>query len=188
MEPRREPVSLQRPVEAIQVPSGFKIQLEAGSFVIVQQVLDGNFTVMTERGGLARVDGKDADALGPAYVELARKAEELRSRRQEGPFDEQKVWEELKTVYDPEIPANVVDLGLIYLVGSEALPEGGHRVNIHMTLTAPGCGVGPMIVEDVKRKVEALPGVREARVELVFEPPWDQSRMTEAARLALGLY
>ena len=188
METRREPVAVQRAVEAVQIPSGFHVQLEPGAYVIVQQVLDGNFTVMTERGGLARIEGKDADALGPTYVEAARKAAEVRSRRQEGPFDESKVWDELRTVYDPEIPANIVDLGLIYLVAPEALPDGGHQVTIHMTLTAPGCGVGPMIVDEVKRKVEALPGVREARVELVFDPPWDQSRMSEAARLALGLY
>ncbi len=188
MDLRREPVPIQRAVEAVQIPSGFHVQLEPGSHVIVQQVLDGNFTVMTERGGLARIEAKDADALGPAYVEAAQKAAEFRSRRQEGPFDESKVWDELRTVFDPEIPANIVDLGLIYLVAAEALPDGGHRVTVHMTLTAPACGVGPMIVDDVKRKVEALPGVREARVELVFDPPWDQSRMSEAARLALGLY
>jgi metal-sulfur cluster biosynthetic enzyme len=98
-----------------------------------------------------------------------------------------KVWEELRTVYDPEIPANIVDLGLIYLVQPEPV-EGGHRVTVHMTLTAPGCGVGPMIVDDVKRRVEAVPGVKEAVVELVFDPPWDQGRMSESARLALGLY
>jgi probable FeS assembly SUF system protein SufT len=187
MELRREPVLVQRGVEAIQIPGGYPIQLEPGAYVIVQQVLDGNFTVMTERGGLARVAAHDADALGAAFVELAQKAEAARAVRQDGPFDEQKVWAELKTVYDPEIPANIVDLGLIYLVSSEPA-SSGQRVNIHMTLTAPGCGVGPMIIDDVKRKVEALPGVQEAVVQLVFEPPWDQSRMSEAARLALGLF
>jgi probable FeS assembly SUF system protein SufT len=187
MEFRREPILVQRTVEAIQIPSGYSVRLEPGAYVIVQQVLDGNFTVMTERGGLARIAAQDADALGEAFVELAKKAEEARSVRQDGPFDVSKVWEELATVYDPEIPANIVDLGLIYEVGSEPA-EGGHRVRIHMTLTAPGCGVGPMIVDDVKRKVEALPGVKGADVQLVFDPPWEQSRMSEAARLALGLY
>ncbi|HEY7725517.1 MAG TPA: putative Fe-S cluster assembly protein SufT [Anaeromyxobacteraceae bacterium] len=188
MDFRREPVPLTRALEATQIPTGFQLRLEPGAFVIVQQVLDGNFTVMTERGGLARIAAADADALGPSYVELARKAAADRSRRQEGPYDESKVWDELRTVYDPEIPANIVDLGLIYRVGSEPLPEGGHRVLVDMTLTAPGCGVGPMIVDDVKRKVEGLPGVKEAAVTLVFDPPWDQTRMSEAARLALGLY
>lgn len=187
MEVRREPVTLLRSVEATQIPTGYRIRLEPGGYVIVQQVLDGNFTVMTERGGLARVEAKDADALGPSYVELAQKAEAERAQRREGPFDVDKVWEELRTVYDPEIPANIVDLGLIYLVQPEPV-EGGHRVMVHMTLTAPGCGVGPMIVDDVKRKVEGVPGVKEAVVELVFDPPWDQGRMSESARLALGLY
>lgn len=187
-EVRREPVLVQRTVEATLIPSGERVSLTPGVYVIVQQVMDGNFTVMTERGGLARIEGKDADALGGAYVELARKAAEARAVRQEGPFDAAKVWDELRTVYDPEIPANVVDLGLIYLVAAEPHPEGGHRVNIQMTLTAPACGVGPMIIDDVQKKVQALPGVRQAAVELVFEPPWDQSRMSESARLALGLY
>jgi len=187
MEYRREPVALLRAVEAVQIPSGFTIQLEPGAHVIVQQVQDGNFTVMTERGGLARVADRDADALGEVYVELARKAEAARAVRLDGPFDESKVWDELRTVYDPEIPANIVDLGLIYLVSSDPV-DGGRRVNVHMTLTAPGCGVGPMIVDDVKRKVQALPGVADVDVQLVFEPPWDQSRMSEGARLALGLY
>lgn len=187
MEFRREPVLLQKPVEAIQIPSGYQMRLEPGAHVIVQQVLDGNFTVMTERGGLARIAGEHAEALGADFVELARKAQEARAVRREGPFDASKVWDELATVYDPEIPANIVDLGLIYDVSSEPV-EGGHRVLIHMTLTAPGCGVGPMIVDEVKRKVETLPGVKEADVQLVFDPPWEQSRMSEAARLALGLY
>jgi probable FeS assembly SUF system protein SufT len=187
MEFRREPVAVQRLVEATQIPTGIRIQLEPGGYVIVQQVQDGNFTVMTERGGLARIDGKDADALGPTFVDLAEKATADRSVRQTGPFDESKVWDELRTVYDPEIPANIVDLGLIYEVSHEAA-QGGRRVHVNMTLTAPGCGVGPMIVDDVKRKVEALPGVAEVSVQLVFDPPWDQSRMSEAARLALGLY
>jgi probable FeS assembly SUF system protein SufT len=185
---RREPVLVQRSLEATQIPGGYPIPLQAGTHVVVQQVLDGNFTVMTERDGLARIEGKDADALGAAYVEIAQKAVEARAVRREGPFDESKVWDELRTVFDPEIPANIVDLGLIYEVSSEAHPEGGRRVTVQMTLTAPGCGVGPMIVDEVKRKVQALPGVGEAAVELVFDPPWDQSRMSEAARLALGLY
>jgi probable FeS assembly SUF system protein SufT len=183
---RREPVVINRFCDATQIPTGSLLRLEPGSMVIVQHVQDGNFTVMTERGGIARVEGKDADALGAEYVELARQAEEERSKRREGEFDEKKVWEELATVYDPEIPAPITELGLIYSV--DALPvEGGVHVLVTMTLTAPGCGVGPMLVEDVRRKVLGTPGVREVDVNLTFEPPWDQSRMTEAARLALGL-
>jgi probable FeS assembly SUF system protein SufT len=183
---RREPVFLKRGCDATQIPSGFRIRLDPGSYVIPQQVLDGNVTVMTERGGLARVAAEDADALGAEFVELAQKAEAARSERTQGPFDESKVWDELATVYDPEIPASIVDLGLVYQVASEPV-EGGVRVAVVMTLTAPGCGVGPVLVEDVRSKVARVPGVVDVRVDLVFEPPWDQSRMSEAAKLALGL-
>lgn len=184
---RREPVYLLRTCHATQIPSGFGVRLESGSFVVPQQVFDGNITVMTERGGLARIAAVDADALGPEYVELAKKAEEERAARAAGPFDEQKIWSELRTVYDPEIPASIVDLGLIYHVATEAAPEGGVNVVVVMTLTAPGCGVGPVLVEDVRSKVSHLPGVKGVDVQLVFDPPWDQSKMTEEARLTLGL-
>jgi len=188
MEVRREPVHILRAVEVTQIPTGERVELPPGATVILQHVQDGNFTIMTERGGLARIDGKDADALGPAYVEMAQEAEATRAVRQEGPFDEQKVWEELRTVYDPEIPANIVDLGLIYHVVPTPLREGGYKVAVQMTLTAPACGVGPMIVEDVRKKVAGLPGVKEADVQLVFEPMWTPDRMSESARLMLGLY
>ena len=155
--------------------------------VIVQQIQGGHFSVMTERGGIVRIDGKDADALGEECEALVRAIEEERAQRRQGPFDEAKVWEELATVYDPEIPAPITELGLIY--GVESVPqEDGVKVLVTMTLTAPGCGVGPMLVEDVRRKVMDMPGVKEVEVNLTFEPPWDQSRMTEAARLQLGLY
>ena len=182
---RREPVFLQRGVDAVQIPSGFKIRLDPGSYVVPQQVLGGNVTVMTERGGLARIAAADADALGQAYREQAEKAAAARAERVEGPFDEQKIWEELKTVYDPEIPASIVELGLVYAVASEPM-EGGHKVHVTMTLTAPGCGVGPVLVEDVRSKVARVPGVADVDVQLVFEPPWDQSMMSEAAKLSLG--
>ncbi|MFL5272469.1 MAG: putative Fe-S cluster assembly protein SufT [Anaeromyxobacteraceae bacterium] len=183
---RREPVILKRGCDATQIPSGFQIRLEPGSYVIPQQVLDGNVTVMTERGGLARVAAGDADALGQEYVELAEKAAAARAHRAQGDFDVAKVWDELKTVFDPEIPASIVDLGLVYEVASEPMASGQHVVVV-MTLTAPGCGVGPVLVEDVRSKVSRVPGVSDVDVQLVFDPPWDQSRMTEAARLSLGL-
>jgi probable FeS assembly SUF system protein SufT len=183
---RREPVLLQRGCDATQIPSGFQIRLDPGSYVIPQQVLDGNVTVMTERGGLARIAARDADALGAEYVELAAKAEAARAARAHGPFDQEKVWAELRTVFDPEIPASIVDLGLVYDVATEPVGDGV-RVLVTMTLTAPGCGVGPVLVEDVRAKVAGVPGVKDVDVQLVFEPPWDQSRMTEAARLQLGL-
>jgi probable FeS assembly SUF system protein SufT len=183
---RREPVFLLRGCDATQIPSGYKIRLDPGSYVIPQQVLDGNVTVMTERGGLARIVAADADALGQEYVDLAARAAEARAARAEGPFDEQKVWEELKTVYDPEIPASIVDLGLVYDVASEPA-AGGVNVLVTMTLTAPGCGVGPVLVEDVRSKLARVPGVAGVDVQLVFDPPWDQSMMSEAAKLALGI-
>lgn len=182
----REPVLTLREVKALQVPSGFEVMLPAGSWIVVQQTLGGQFTAMTEHGGLVRIEGQDADALGPAFVEEARRVDAERASRAEGPFDDAKVWEALKEVYDPEIPASIVELGLVYHVASEPV-EGGHRVLVHMTLTAPGCGIGPVLVDDVRRKVLGIPGVKDVQVELVFDPPWDPSRMTEAARLQLGL-
>ena len=182
---RREPVVLRRECDATQIPSGFKVRLEKEAYLIPQQVQDGNITVMTERGGLARIAAADADALGPDYVELAARAAVARASRTDGPFDERKVWDELSTVFDPEIPASIVDLGLVYEVTSEPV-EGGVKVLVAMTLTAPGCGVGPVLVEDVRSKLARLPGVKDVEVQLVFDPPWDPSRMSEAARLTLG--
>jgi len=181
----REPIALLRDVPATQVPSGFQVVLPRGAWVTVQQALGGQFTAMTERGGLVRIEGRDADALGPEYAEEARKAEEARAAAAAGPFDDEKVWDALRTVYDPEIPASIVELGLVYLVASEAV-DGGHRVVVRMTLTAPACGIGPILVDDVRRKVLSVPGVVDADVDLVFEPPWDPSRMSEAAKLQLG--
>lgn len=174
-----------RDVEVMQVPSGFRVVLPAGSWLVVQQTLGGQFTAMTDHGGLVRVDGKDADALGPEYEAEARKAADERARAAEGPFDEEKVWEALRSVYDPEIPSSIVELGLVYEVSSEEI-EGGRRVMVRMTLTAPGCGIGPVLVEDVRRAILGVPGVKSAEVELVFDPPWDPSRMSEAAKLQLG--
>jgi probable FeS assembly SUF system protein SufT len=181
----RTPIHTLRAVEALQVPSGFKVLLPENTWIVVQQTLGGQFTAMTQQGGLVRIDGKDADALGPELVEEARKHEAARAAAAEGPFQEEKVWDALREVYDPEIPASIVELGLVYLVAAEPV-EGGHLVRIHMTLTAPGCGIGPVLVDDVRRKVLGVPGVKDVEVELVFDPPWDPSRMSEAAKLQLG--
>jgi probable FeS assembly SUF system protein SufT len=181
----RAVVTTTRDVEVMQVPSGVRTTLPPGTPLVVQQALGGQFTAMTAVGGLVRVDGKDADALGPEYVEEARRFEAERAASHQGAFDEEKVWEALRQVYDPEIPSNIVELGLVYLVQSEPA-DGGHRVVVRMTLTAPACGIGPVLVEDVRRQVLAIPGVVDADVELVFDPPWDPSRMSEAAKLQLG--
>ncbi len=174
-----------RDVEVLQVPSGYKDTLPKGSWLVVQQSLGGQFTAMTDTGGLVRIDGKDADALGAEYVEEAQKSLAERTAAAEGPFDEEKVWDALRQVYDPEIPANIVDLGLVYVVTADKM-DGGYGVSVQMTLTAPGCGIGPVLVEDVRRAVLSVPGVVGAEVEIVFDPPWDPSRMSDAAKLQLG--
>jgi probable FeS assembly SUF system protein SufT len=181
----RIPATTTRAVEALLVPSGERVLFPAGTWLVVQQALGGQFTVMTDMGALARVDGKDADALGPELVEEMRRYEAARGAAAEGPFEEKQLWEALGTVYDPEIPASIVELGLVYGIDAEPV-EGGHRVRVQMTLTAPGCGIGPVLVDDVRRKLLGTPGVKDAEVELVFDPPWDPSRMSEAARLQLG--
>jgi len=182
---QRTPVSTSRDVEGVGIPSGERFLIPAGTWLVVQQSLGGQFTAMTERGGLVRVDGKDADALGPEFeAEAARFAAE-RASAAGGAFEEEKVWDALRTVYDPEIPASIVELGLVYLVAAEPV-EGGQKVHVRMTLTAPGCGIGPVLMDDVRRKVIGVPGVKDADVELVFDPPWDPSRMSEAAKLELG--
>jgi probable FeS assembly SUF system protein SufT len=181
----RKAVTTTTEVPALQVPSGYRVLLPAGTWLVVQQTLGGQFTCMTESGGLVRIDGKDAAALGPEYEAEARKIAEERATASAGPFEEEKVWDALRQVYDPEIPASIVELGLVYVVAAEPA-EGGHRVAIAMTLTAPGCGIGPVLVEDVRRAVLAVPGVVDVQVELVFDPPWDPSRMSEAAKLQLG--
>jgi probable FeS assembly SUF system protein SufT len=173
------PVALSRDCEATRIPSGDPERLAAGTRVEITQSLGGQFTITTDDGGLFRIAGKDADALGQQPAEAAAAA-------LEGPFDEQRVWEQLRTVFDPEIPVNLVDLGLIYRCQAVPLPDGGHRVEIDMSMTAPGCGMGDVLREDVRRKIQGLPGVREVRVEVVWDPPWDPSRMSDAARLQLG--
>jgi probable FeS assembly SUF system protein SufT len=172
---------LKRSCEATLIPSGEKVQLSQGDCVLVTQALGGSFTVQTEAGYLARIAASDADALG---LEVSRAKDEP---AEAGPFDLQKVTENLKTVFDPEIPVNVVDLGLIYVCEAHQLADGGHRVEIKMSMTAPGCGMGDVLKEDARAKVQAVPGVKEVDIEIVWEPPWDQSRMSEAARLQLGM-
>lgn len=181
----QELLTLQRDCPVTQIPSGETAILPQGAVLRVLQTLGGNVTVQTPDGRLVRIESKDVDALGEAFAKsLASEGD--RTEAKEGPFDETRLWEELRTVYDPEIPVNLVDLGLVYECTSTELPTGGRKVNVKMTMTAPGCGMGEVLREDVRRKVLALPGVSDAEVELVWEPPWDQSRMSEAARLQLG--
>jgi probable FeS assembly SUF system protein SufT len=170
-------VVLTRAVEATQIPSGVPHPLPPGSKVRLTQALGGSYTVMTEQGYMVRVDAKDADALGLAAVA----AEAAHAE-----FSEKLVWDQLKTVYDPEIPVNVVDLGLIYDC-KIAPTEGGNQIDIKMTMTAPGCGMADVLKSDIQRRLGSLPTVKQLHVEVVFDPPWNPGRMSEAARLQLGL-
>ena len=183
--------SLTREVEATQIPSGDPIQLPALSKVYITQQLGGSYTVMTDFG-LARIEGRDADALGSDIAAERDTAEaEAAERKAKGPTgeipDEEAIWVQLKNVFDPEIPVNIVDLGLVYSMLVNKNEEGGYKVDIQMTLTAPGCGMGPAIAEDAKSKVIFVPGVDEAEVHLVWEPAWDQSMISEEGRMTLGL-
>ncbi len=178
-----EAITLERDCDAILIPQGTPITLPKGSVVFVTQALGTSCTVNVN-GNLARIEGKDLDALGYEPIE-----ENLESASAEdGKVDEQLIWQQLSTCYDPEIPVNIVELGLIYDVKIEPLEEGGNRVNVTMTLTAPGCGMGDILVDDVRRKIEAVPNVTEVNVEMTFDPPWNQSMMSEAARLQMGLF
>jgi probable FeS assembly SUF system protein SufT len=180
-----EPVTLLRDVQAAVVPVGTNVTLLKGEQAYITQALGGSYTVVVN-GNMFRIDGADVDALGVQVQAKpttstggSRTAEEL----------EKEVWQALRTCYDPEIPVNIVDLGLIYDCQVAPLPStGNHQATIKMTLTAPGCGMGPMLAQDVQSKLLSIEGIDEAAVELVWDPPWNQGMMTEAARLQLGLY
>jgi probable FeS assembly SUF system protein SufT len=174
----KEQLELSREVDATQIPSGIPHKLAARTKVRLMQALGGSYTVMTDFGYMARIDAKDADALGLTPSAAAAEAPQE--------FSEKLVWDLLKTVYDPEIPVNVVDLGLIYACQATPAAEG-NRIDIKMTMTAPGCGMSDVLKADIQRKLSSLPAVKEVNVEVVFDPPWHPGRMTEGARLQLGL-
>ncbi len=164
------------------IPGGQTTTLPKGASVTITQTLGGVYTVQT-MDGLFRIATKDADALGLQAEAL----EAPTQKTANGPVDEKTVWDILKTCYDPEIPVNIVDLGLVYDLHLEQLPSGRTKVMAKMTLTAPGCGMGPMIAGDAQQKIIGLPGVEEASVELVWDPPWHQSMITADGRKILGL-
>jgi len=176
-----EPIVVSRDVAATLIPAGIEVTLRTGSVGYLTQALGGSFTVYVE-GNLFRVAGEDADAIGhepPARLTLAPDA---------GDADVEKlVQEQLRTCFDPEIPINIVDLGLVYSCEIAKAADGGRRVAVKMTLTAPGCGMGDVLVQDVREKVLMVPTVTEADVELVFDPPWSRDMMSEAARLQTGM-
>jgi len=182
-------LSLTRDVVAMQIPSGERIALPAKTLVRITQTLGGNFTVeVPSLGGLYRIEGKDADALGVEMPDEARKSLESAATADTSTPEgvEKAVWDQLRTVFNPEIPINVVELGLIYDLKVKPAESGGNRIEVKMTLTAPGCGMGAAIADDAKTKISSVPGVAETDVELVWEPQWGPNMMSEAAKLQLG--
>ena len=178
-----ELIELSRDVDASIVPSGDKVTLQQGEQAQITQTLGGTYTVIIN-GNMFRIEGRDADALGLEPVKTP--AEDSKRPKNLDELNEQ-MQKQLKTVYDPEIPVNIVDLGLVYSCEPTEI-DGGWKVDVKMTLTAPGCGMGPFLVEDVKAKLQLVPNVAEVIVDLVFDPPWNPEMMSEAARLETGLY
>jgi probable FeS assembly SUF system protein SufT len=172
---------IQREVDAVMVPSGLPIRLQPGLAGFISQALGGSFTLYIE-GNLYRLAGTEADAIGKEPIE----APDLPPDATESDVRDM-AWKQMKTCYDPEIPVNIVDLGLIYECDVGANEDGTRHVDVKMTLTAPGCGMGEVLVQDVKEKIELIPTVREARVELVFDPPWRREMMSPAAQLQTGM-
>jgi probable FeS assembly SUF system protein SufT len=176
-------IALLRDCEAIRIPSGEPILLTAGSRVLITQALGGSYTVATD-SGLARIIESNADALG---LEGKAAPATENTGNIDVPVDSAAVWAQLKTCYDPEIPVNIVDLGLVYDCLVTPRPGQGTHVGVKMTLTAPGCGMGPTIAAEAKQKVLSVPGVADADVELVWDPVWNQSMISEAGKMKLGL-
>jgi len=176
-----EKIILERNVSAFLIPSGDKVTLQKGEPVTITQALGGSYTVMLN-GNLFKLDGEDADAIGKKNVQTIINPSDNQNKE----VNEQQVWDQLKTVYDPEIPINIVDLGLIYDCKLTKLKDGT-RVDIQMTLTAPGCGMGPVITAEAQQKTQGIPGVKEVNVELVWEPLWNREMMSETALLQLGI-
>ena len=178
-----EIITVTRDCDATLIPAGEEIKLIKGTRVRITQALGGDYTLFVN-GNLVKISGIDADAIGLESIkyEVDHSKVDLSI-----PVDDEAVWDQLKTVYDPEIPVNIVDLGLIYHMEIEHMATGGSFVHIKMTLTAPGCGMGPMIAQDAQNKVRNVPGVLDVNVELVWEPQWDRDMMTDEARLQMGM-
>lgn len=176
---RETAVEVLREVEAALIPTGVKVMLQPGSQVFVTQALGNSYTVYVN-GNLVRIPGKDGDALGLVILDSPD------INQTEGTVEE-KVWMQMKTCFDPEIPVNIVDLGLVYECQVVPLGMQDYHVDIKMTLTAVGCGMGPVLVGEVEEKIRQIDGVKEVKVELIFEPPWSREKMSEEAKLQLGL-
>ena len=181
-----EPIKLTRDCQVVAVPAGHTLMLPQGTEVMITQSLGGSYTLLVPSyGGLFRLSNRDADAIGRDH----RPSEGVTASGQAltGEALEKEVWETLKTCFDPEIPVNIVDLGLIYDCAAQPLPEGGYKAIVRFTLTAQGCGMGQFLKADIKKKLLAVPGVREADVELVWDPPWNQSMISVHAKQQLGI-
>ncbi len=180
----REEVVVNRTAEAVMIPSGERVLVPQGARATITQSLGGTYTIITDRGLMVRISGKEVEAIGKTPAEAPQVVED-----EDLTIDklEKVVWEQLKTCYDPEIPVNIVDLGLVYLCELTPAEGGGMDVKIKMTLTAPGCGMGPVLAGDVRHKIESIPGVKHADVEVVFDPVWDRTMMSDAAKLQLGM-
>jgi probable FeS assembly SUF system protein SufT len=177
------PIQLRRDCFAVMIPSGEKISLSAGATVWLTQALGGSYTVMTERGYSARIDGTDSDALG-----LTQDKQQFADSRDGSPVSlRESVWKELRSCFDPEIPVNIVDLGLIYDCDVQSLSTGGHKAVVRFTLTAQGCGMGQFLKSDIEKKLHNVPGIDEVNVELVWDPPWNQSMISVSAKQRLGI-
>jgi len=176
-----EPFSLERDVSAVIIPAGEPLTLRAGTSGFITQALGGSFTVYVE-GNLFHIAGADADALGKEPVPAPAIPENATDEDIEAV-----IWTQLRTCYDPEIPINIVDLGLIYRCDISSLADGQRSVSVDMTLTAPGCGMGPILLQDAQEKIAVIPTIADVKVELVFDPPWNQSMMSDEARLQTGM-
>lgn len=182
---RSEEVTFSRDSNAILVPDGVQTIVPEGTWGLIMQVLGGNVSMQIETGQMVRLDAENVDAIGKDPQEFIPETVQ-RAREGDGGASEEDVWAQLQTCYDPEIPVNIVDLGLVYTCDvSEG--EQGKRIYIEMTLTAPGCGMGDILVSDVETKVRQLPGIEDVQVEMVFDPPWSMEMISEAARLELGI-
>ena len=177
------PIKILRDCDSTIIPSGDKITLIKGTLVRITQALGGDYTLYVN-GNLVKLSGQDADAIGKEIEIDTDKINKINN----GEYSEELVWEQLQTCYDPEIPVNIVDLGLIYDLSKKGNKKDGYSLKIKMTLTAPGCGMGPSIAQDVENKVMALPGIKDILVEIVWDPVWDQSMMSEDAKLKLGMF
>jgi probable FeS assembly SUF system protein SufT len=179
--------TLSRDCEAIQIPSGQKITIPLGTQGVITQTLGGSYTIATPQG-LARIADKDLDALGLEKLTTTNGATAAKSAgTTNGQVSEEDVWNQLRQCFDPEIPVNIVDLGLVYDCRLTKKDDGGTKVEVKMTLTAPGCGMGPAIAHDAQSKILSIDGIDEADVQLVWDPPWNQSMISEAGRMKLGM-